>query len=261
MANELVRFQGAQLPAAGIGRFKQALQVARDNAHVSSGTPFLRLLKGNGYFVYGQKNIEVEEGSEWAVNPMSLQVGFIAWKGGKPVDKKMRSIFQPAYTRDELPDVGAEWDANVSMQLMCVHGEDKGTVVEYQANSVGGRKAFDNLAAELQAQSDKDPENIVPVVDLISDSYQHAEYGKIHNPIFKVVRWMAMDTGNAGAAPEAEEPKAAAKTETTAPKQEAAAPTRRRAAGPVTDVEETKETPKAEAPAADPAVRRRRRAA
>ena len=32
----------------------------------------------------------------------------------------------------------------------------------------------------------------VPVVTLGSESYKHAKYGKINNPIFTVVRWVEM---------------------------------------------------------------------
>jgi hypothetical protein len=246
MANDVITFSGAKLPAKGLAHFKKALQVTSDVAKIEGGIPFLRLVKGSGLFVYGPNDIEVEEGSLWAINPLSMQIGFIAWKSGKPVGKRMKPILEGnPLTRADLTEVGADWDENVSFRLVCIHGEDKGTEVEYQANSYGGRKAFSDLIEAFKAQVDTDPDHIVPVVDLISTSYTHSEFGKVHNPVFEIKKWMAMDAGAAEAEP-AGEPEG--QPEVSQPKQEpAATSTRRRAAAPVTDVEEQpKEEPKAD---------------
>jgi hypothetical protein len=266
--NNVVKFKGAQLPTQGM---TSAFLRAKDVVGVTGNTAFLRLTKGTGEWVYGQTNTEVEENSLWAINPGSFSTGYIAWKGGKPVGKRMKPINDPnPVTLDELPACGAEWDVNVAFELQCVYGEDATlpVVVEYTANSFGGKKAFSALMSSMHRQSIEDPAHIVPVVELLNDSYQHPEWGQIYNPIFQIRKWVAYDSGQAAqpeASPQEPEPTARKAPPSQPPRDAAAseaAPTRRRAAAPVTDVEdEPVEAAKAAPEQSEPVTRRRRRAA
>lgn len=248
----VVAFKG-NLPALNINHFQKALAATKNAVGVTAGgKQFLKLAKNDGAWIYGQKDTAVEEGSLWAINPMTLQTGFVAWKGGRPVGKRMGSIFNPPITLDECPDVGAKWDEAVAFDLTCISGEDVGVVCEYSANSYGGRKAFTDLMDALMKQSSMEPDKIVPVVELVSDEYEHREYGTTYNPVFEIKSWATMAQEDAPEEP-AEEPK---KEE---PKAEAEPPRRRRA-GPVTDVPETK-APPATSDAADTTARRPRRRA
>lgn len=257
--SNVVAFKG-NLPALNITHFQKALATTKNAVGVEAGgKQFLKLAKNSDYWVYGQKDTEVEEGSLWAINPMSLQTGFVAWKQSKPIGKRMGSIFNPPIRKDELEDVGAEWTEAVSFDLVCISGEDTGVEAQYNANSYGGRKAFTFIMDELMKQSAIDATKLVPVVELMSDSYTHKEYGKTYNPVFEIKEWRAMD----GAAADADEEGAGddEQEEQTKPVEtkaetvkEPEAPNRRRR-GAVTDVapESAKE---AEAP-----VRRQRRRA
>lgn len=269
--SNVVNFKG-NLPALNITHFQKALATTKNAVGVEAGgKQFLKLVKNGGYWVYGQKDTEVEEGSLWAINPMSLQAGFVAWKGGQPVGKRMGSIFNQPIRRDELEEVGARWDEAVSFDLVCISGEDVGVECQYNANSYGGRKAFTELMDALMKQTSVDPNKLVPIVEMTSDSYIHKEYGETFNPVFEIKEWRAMDAGAADdnadddggddeqqeerQQPEAqaEQPRRRAAAAET-PKQEAAAePSRRRRAAPVTDVQP-------EEPKADPVRRQRRRA-
>ena len=63
------------------------------------GKPLLRLLR-DGIWVYGQENIEVQEGSHWAVNPMQLgRSGLLARRRAERQERDGR--------RDHGADVGA----------------------------------------------------------------------------------------------------------------------------------------------------------
>ena len=260
---ELVKFANAGLPTVNIGSFRAQLQAARDAVSVTGGTPFLRLGKNDGVWSYGQEETEVEDGSLWAVNPLSMATGVIAWPPPKsplkePI-KKMRAIFDassPPLNKAQLgePANGGTWDDCVSFQLQCIGGagpkgekiEDIGTVVEYQQNSFGGKQAFDEVAKQMMIQVEANPTLIVPVCSLVTESYQHPKWGTVYKPIFEIVKWVGLD--GAEAAP-VEEPEAKAEPE---------APARRGTRGATGAAEPPKTT---EAPAADGVVRRRRRAA
>lgn len=254
----VVAFKG-NLPALNITHFQKALATTKNAVGVEAGgKQFLKLAKNQDYWVYGQKDTEVEDGSRWAINPMSLQTGFVAWKQSKVLGKKMGSIFNPPIRQDELEEVGAPWSEAVSFDIVCVSGEDEGTECQYNANSYGGRKAFTAIMDALMKQTSVDPTKIVPIVELSSDSYTHKDYGKTYNPIFEIVDWATMDAAPADKADageeqeeQPEEPKAA-KTEAL---KEAEAPSRRRRSAAVTDVQPEPEKAKEE-----PVRRARRRA-
>lgn len=262
MAN-VVPFKG-NLPALNINHFQKALATTKNAVGVSGGgKQFLKLLKNGGYWVYGQKDTEVEEGSLWAINPMSLQTGFVAWKGGQPVGKRMGSIFNAPITRDELTDVGAKWDEAVSFELVCTSGEDVGVECEYNANSYGGRKAFTELMDALMKQSAIDADKIVPIVEMTSDEYTHKEFGLTYNPIFEIKDWGSMSQGATAEGDEPgegdqQEPPQQPAPQAQAPKDPPPAeqPRRRRGAAATTDAPAAKPPQEPETP-----VRRQRRRA
>lgn len=260
--NDIVAFKNAGLPVGDLAQFQKALATAQANVAVKGGEDFLKLSKLDGSWVYGASETEVQEGSHWAINPASLRMGYIAWGKGEVLGKKLLPILTGQMVdRATLPNVGANWDECVAFQLRCMNGEDEGTQVEYEQNSYGAKKAFSQLLQAIQVQITRDTVNIVPVVTLTSDSYQHKQYGTIFNPIFNIVGWVGMN-GAAEGTPETEdEPEEDAGQGQPAP---AAAPAKPAAKPKRAAVGETQPAAAAAAPAkeeAKPAVVRQRRRA
>ena len=79
------------------------------------------------------------------------------------------------------------------MQLKCFSGEDEGEEVIYKPSSVGGANVMQKLLDELEKQLDAGTDEIVPVVELTTDNYQHKQYGKTYVPQFDIVEWVTMD--------------------------------------------------------------------
>ncbi len=163
------------------------------------GMAYLKLSKG-GFWTYGIDDVEVEEGSHWAVNPNSLAVGYVAWPingTGKPLGEEMRGITDDPIIESQLPDVGpnGQWNQQVAMQLMCVSGEDKGVEVVFKASSKGGLNGFNTFLNEVMRHFQEKPDttDVVPVVDLVVDDYKHPTYGKIFTPVFSIVNWTPID--------------------------------------------------------------------
>jgi hypothetical protein len=189
---QLATFSKANLPA---------LTSALRNLQPVGGDVGVAIIKMDkrGHWVFGAEQTEIEEGSTWAVNPLSFVHGFIAWGDGEVLAEKMVGIANPLPDLDEAPP-GAKkgWESQVGMSLKCVSGEDKGLEFRYTVTSVGGKRAVQTLAVALADQVEKDQSKPVAVVRLKKDSYQHKSYGKIYTPVFEIVEWMSMD----GEAPE-----------------------------------------------------------
>ena len=197
---QLATFSKANLPAL-TSALRNLQPVGGD-----VGVAIVKMDKG-GHWVFGADQTEIEEGSTWAVNPLSFVHGFIAWGDGEVLGEKMVGIANPLPELDEAPP-GAKkgWESQVGMSIKCVSGEDKGLEARYTVTSVGGKRAVQTLAVALADQVDKDQTKPVAIVRLKKDHYQHKSYGKIYTPVFEIVEWMSMDGEAPEAAPAEEAP-------------------------------------------------------
>jgi hypothetical protein len=197
---ELATFSKANLPAL-TSALRNLQPVGGD-----VGVAIIKMDKG-GHWVFGADQTEIEEGSTWAVNPLSFVHGFIAWGDGEVLGEKMVGIANPLPELDEAPP-GAKkgWESQVGMSMKCVSGDDKGLEARYTVTSVGGKRAVQTLAVALADQVDKDQTKPVAIVRLKKDHYQHKSYGKIYTPVFEIVEWMSMDGEAPEAAPTEEAP-------------------------------------------------------
>lgn len=195
----------------------------------------------DGMWLFGADNIEVEKGSQWAANPLSLKHGWINWKkvpqGSKEKPEKFGEILvamhEPKPLLSSLPVYeNGEWLEQTSITFRCLTGEDEGTQSDYKPSSVGGANAMKDLIAAIMKQLDEDPEFPVPLIEFGSSSYQHKTYGKTYTPELKIVDWLSLEDAQSGGEDDVED-------EADAPQQtQAAAPAapaegrRRRAAEP-----------------------------
>lgn len=185
---------------AALQNLKAGLRNVISTIPSRSGDPFLRLLK-DGQWVYGQENVEVEPGSRWAVNPLSIRHGYVSWtdygedsrKANEIVGEMMVPVNEPLFTRDQLSNTGWDWAQQIAMQLRCVSGEDVGTQVLYKVTSVGGMGAAQKLLTAIDAQLDADIDHPVAIVELLTDHYQHKRWGKTYTPVIEVRGWASLD--------------------------------------------------------------------
>ena len=258
MTNELVKFPGGGLPATAADLAKGLQNVTQNMGPQAGGMPYVKLGK-DGIWTYGQEAIEVEEGSEWAVNPYSMQHGWAAWGDGELFGEVMVPMTQTPPPKTELQDFGVEWKTQLGIVLQCVSGEDKGQTVLYKGTSIGMQNAIRELNANIMDQLQKDQVNIVPVVTLDVDDYRHKKHGKIYTPELTIVAWVSMETGTTADPDGDEDPESlsqdAADFETEAAAPEPEKPPRTRRRGKAAEEPTTAE----EAPAEKPTRRRRRR--
>lgn len=204
--NQVMKFSGG-----GTGLMNRD-DLARSLNNVSTAAPrvggeyqFLKMDKGNGDWVYGQEETVVEDEALWAVNPNSLEYGYIAWPPESASDREPEGEVMVPITRP-LPDVanlrtkhpggettGAGWQYQQSVVIVCINGEDEGTICQYKQSSVGSQKLFKSLTDAVAGQLAKGSDAIVPIVRLKSDSYKHKKWGRIFNPIWEIVEWRTMD--------------------------------------------------------------------
>jgi len=187
----------SQLPVTVDALLKGFKKVQQRQELATTDVSYLKLDKA-GIWTYGSEEIEIEEGSRWAINPATMATGFAAWDESTKVGEEMEAITSDnVVLRGNLPDVGASWTPQTAMQLKCLSGEDKGAEVLYSTTSKGGVKAFKTMVTAITARIESGNPGVVPIVEMQVDSYKHKKYGKIFTPELKVVDWLSMDAKEA----------------------------------------------------------------
>ena len=232
---DIIAFKGAGLPAGDLAMYKRNLEQAQETAPTIGGLPFLKMGK-DAVWRYGQTDTEVQEGSEWAVNPVTFKKGFIAWAesgGTKPLGEVMKPVLAGNLPRlEQMADVGAEWKDNVYFELTCLNGDDEGKTVKFANSTKGAVEAFHVLIAHLIHQIDVDKSKLVPIVALQSTGYQHSNRsygikGWVAKPHFEIIEWVS--NGQAPAEAQEDEPDEEVK-QPEQPQRRAAVPSRGSAA-------------------------------
>lgn len=206
MSTELSKTNGG-LPAALSG-LRQGL--VNSSAQVRGGNAGEAYMKFDRYgsWLYGADNVEVEEDSQWAINPTQLKHGVIRWHNNQPTGELMVPITEPMPSAADLPEGEGETNQQFAVPMKCLSGEDEGTQVLFKTSSHGGSAAYKELLEKILVKVDEGTDKVVPVVTLDATSYQHKAYGKIFKPAINVVRWMSMGGESDPETPDpADEPK------------------------------------------------------
>jgi len=157
-----------------------------------------------GIWVFGIDGVENEEGALWAVNPLSFEHGYVCWKNKKVAGEAMVPVGVARPVKEKLEDYGTytdgknkevqtKWDEQMSIRLKCVAGEDKGTEVDFRTSTVGGISCIKVVAKAVGARISAGKTDVVAVVELVNDSYNHAEFGKTFIPEMTIESWLEMD--------------------------------------------------------------------
>lgn len=196
--NDLTKMNGGAvaLPDDFADQLGSGIAESRATTRLASGKPFLRMLK-SGDWVFGQTSEEVQPGSWWAVNIMSLAHGWCCWvdTGNKNelLGEVMDSMTRPKPAKPQ-PINGTTFVEQRAFDLKCINGDDAGTEVQFKTNSLGGMKAADKLLAAIQtrlAQPDGRTYPL-PVLELGEEYYEHSKYGRIYTPVLAIVGWANM---------------------------------------------------------------------
>lgn len=197
MTNALTAFgNGAGLPSRDeVAQFINSAAIAIQPGN--SGKQFLKISDKDGVWTYGAEETEVEKDALWAVNPLSFFHGYIAWNDGKPESEHRQSVSRPQLPMiEQLPPVKSVkgYELQYGFDLVCVNGEDEGTLCEYKASSTGGKRAIGALTAAINARHASNPDSIVPVVRLKDNKYWDKKYKKDQfPPVFEVVEWRSLN--------------------------------------------------------------------
>ena len=193
--------QVASAPAGGALASIASLAAALANVPIGIGRTGLPMMlfksrEDGGTWGFGQRRTIPEEGSRWAVNPLTIQWGCISFgDGNKVVGERLVPITQPKPLIADMPDTGFPWQEEWSVNMKCLDGADAGVEVIFKATTDGAIKAIVLLVDELRNRLNGNQHNgkIVPIALLEKDGYQHPKHGPTAIPVLTIVDWMPLD--------------------------------------------------------------------
>ena len=202
--------QVASAPAGGALASIASLAAALANVPIGIGRTGLPMMlfksrEDGGTWGFGQRRTIPEEGSRWAVNPLTIQWGCISFgDGNKVVGERLVPITQPKPLIADMPDTTFPWQEEWSVNMKCLDGADAGVEVIFKATTDGAIKAIVQLVDELRNRLNGNQHNgkIVPIVLLEKDGYQHPKHGPTAIPVLTIVDWMSLDGPAPAPAPE-----------------------------------------------------------
>jgi hypothetical protein len=158
----------------------------------------------DGTWGYGQKRIEPEKDSVWAVNPNTFKWGSISFGENNKPTERMVPVTQAKPLLTDLPNTGFDWNDQWSVQIKCVsNGADKGVEAVLKATTDGGLSAVVGLFDMVRdrAISGQHEGKIVARVRLEKGDYQHGKYGRQCIPVLTLVDWTSFDEPEPAPAP------------------------------------------------------------
>ena len=169
------------------------------NSAAAGGKPFLRFGK-DGRWSWGAEDNEVGEDELFAINVVSIQMGYIAWYESKATER-MAYLYDSAITKSDLPDVPTDkdqrtgkpkgWQEQNGFDLKMINGSK--TEMTFKTSSQGGKAAVANLVQAIGGQMVTNPSEPIAIVRLKNTSYKHPDFGKIYKPVFEIVEWLSED--------------------------------------------------------------------
>lgn len=206
------------------GARKYAGALRSSTRHISTGsTRDILKIDEHGEWHFGQDKTVVERDDVWAINPLTICHGYIAFENKKvafDMDGEeafiSMSVTQELPEYDRLPELDtrprkgedpAKWAFQMSLEMVCVEGPNKGAEVLYSPTSAGGLRIIRIVAEEIARKfDDTDPGKIVPVVELdTARSYVNKKGKTIVPPAMHIIDWLGLDDDTFAAREEVKE--------------------------------------------------------
>lgn len=224
---ELVPVFGKSVEVADTERLMQAMEETAGEGGRMGDVSFMSFSGKRGIYKIGVDGREPGAQEPFLVAIPSFELGYMCWKGGKPVSKRMATISQPKVAEPD-PDEFGPFDEKRGegwsrARAITCKSLDNSEQVYFSINSKSGVAALSDLQREVVARM-KTGQPCWPVIIFDREEFESQGY-KNFKPTFDVVAWVTTEQVSALADPDVDP---MTLIEDQQPKKEAPAPQTRR---------------------------------
>lgn len=151
-----------------------------------------------GRYSIGQDKNDAQPDEIWLVNVLSFEGGWICWKGGSPVAKRMASIFEGQVQTPDFQEhgpfnvqAGEGWHAAKAFMMRSL---DKGMQGYFSSNTKSAVREFAKVEGEI-ARRMEEQLPCWPIIQLHKEQFT-AKGMKNYKPILTIVGWLGMTQVN-----------------------------------------------------------------
>ena len=198
--NALTRSSESALPAINVDGLNRAMQAFNDG-DTQSAPLAINLPSKTGKWTIGRDQEVLPAGTRVVMDPQSLEVGWVAWYGGKPIVTVMADMLsgqvpEKPVADDEGKPLPSEVDpktgdplCKVSPQYVVGVTLEGGLRAIIRGGSVGLKFAIEDVLRKIILRARTGEAKLYPVLELAVGSYTN-QHGKQSPPKFNVVGWM-----------------------------------------------------------------------
>lgn len=147
-----------------------------------------------GRYSIGQDKNDADPDELWLINVLSFEGGWICWKGGSPVAKRMSSIFEGQVPSPDFQEhgpfnvqAGEGWH---SAKAFMMRSLDKGIQGYFSTNTKSAVREFAKVEGEI-ARRMEEQLPCWPIIQLHKEQFT-AKGMKNYKPILTIVGWLGM---------------------------------------------------------------------
>jgi hypothetical protein len=164
---------------------------ARDpRGSAADGSDYMNFSGKRGVYEIGQEKRDTTADELWLVNVPAFKDGWICWKGGRAVAKRMAQLGMPIPSVDQAEHGPFEKDGDGWYQAksLTVKSIDSGQQAEFTINSVSGVSVFASLQKEVTARLIAG-QPYWPIIGFGKESFMAQGY-KNFKPVITVDGWL-----------------------------------------------------------------------
>lgn len=202
MSNSLSLFGGGKIAIpqakAMANALKNAAVVGASN-QLPDGGVYINFSGKMGKYSIGPDAEDADPNELWLVNVYAFEAGYVCWKGGQPVAKRLRSIYEePVAAPDPMehgpfnPNLGEGW---FNAKAMVMRSLDRGIQGYFGTNTKTALMQFSTVEAAVAERMDKQAP-CFPVLLLKKEQFV-AHGQKNWKPVLEIYGWLGIRQINA----------------------------------------------------------------
>lgn len=192
---EVVPLFGGSVEIADTERLMQAMEETAGDGGRMGDVSFMSFSGKRGVYKIGVEGREPGAEEPFLVAIPAFELGYMCWKGGKPVSKRMATITQPKVSEPDPDEFGPFDDRRgegwFKARAITIRSFENEEQCYFAINSKSGVAAMSDLQREVMSRM-KTGQPCWPVITFDVEEFESQGY-KNFKPVFNIIEWLSSE--------------------------------------------------------------------